>query len=254
MQLLSADLRHITLGSLLQVAESDRLDGSFRFDPEGSLVLHKGGVTDAVHGRLKGIDAALTLLMVRSRSAVFEMFDTDDRPPIADTMALIIDGARLNDDWANLAPQVLGIRDGLDRSRLSRELASVVDHLDGTAIVNEAVKQAGVDIILVIDDLLALKEDGHLREVAPPRPERVETRSATPAPVARQVAVPAAAPSTPEPKVGFYDLLDLSRRSLRSKDYGEALALLERAQAIRPDDRTVVQNIRRIQELQSRVG
>ena len=149
MQLLSADLRHITLGSLLQVAESDRLDGSFRFDPEGSLVLHKGGVTDAVHGRLKGIDAALTLLMVRSRSAVFEMFDTDDRPPIADTMALIIDGARLNDDWANLAPQVLGIRDGLDRSRLSRELASVVDHLDGTAIVNEAVKQAGSQGLLI---------------------------------------------------------------------------------------------------------
>ncbi len=256
MQLLSADLQYITLGSLLQVAESDQLNGSFRFEPEGSLVLRNGGVIDAVHGRLKGIDAALTLLMIRSRSAVFEMFDTDDKAPIADTMALIIDGARLNDDWGNLAPQVLGVRDGLDRASLSKELRAVVDHLDGSSIVNEAVKRAGVDIILVIDDLLALKEDGHVREVAPPRPDRVETHTATPAPVTRQVAVPAKpqAPSAPEPELGFYDLLDLSRRSLRSKDYGEALALLKRAQAIRPDDRMVVQNIRRIQELQSRAG
>lgn len=250
MQVLSADLRHLTLGSLLQLVESDQLSGSIRFEPEGSLVLRDGGVTDAVYGRLKGIDAALTLLMVRSHSAVVEVFETEARPAIVDTMALIIDGARLSDDWGNLAPQVLGVRDGFDASSLPGEVQAVVAQIDGKAIVNEAVKRAGVDIILVVDDLLALKEDGHLREVAPPRPERVETLSATPPPAPRQaMQAPRAAA---EPELDFYDLLDLSRRALRSKDYGEALALLERAQALRPGDRMVLQNIRRIQQLQSR--
>lgn len=246
MQVLTADLNVFTLASMLQAAESDRVTGGFRFQPEGDLVLHEGAVVDAVYGRLRGIDAALTLLMVKSEALVFEPFEVEARPPLMDTMALIIDGARLNDDWATLAPQVLTVREGLDTSEMPVPVRRALSALNGTRIVNEALDLYGIDLIEVIDDLLDLRENGDLIEAAPPRPERIKLGTATPAPVRQRTTV---APGAAAPAEDFFDLIDQSRTALRAKDYGRALDLLERAHAQRPDDRTVEQNIRRIRQL-----
>lgn len=248
MQALSVDLQVFTLASMLQAAESDRVTGGFRFQPEGEMVLYEGAVVDAVYGRLSGLDAALTLLMVKSTALVFEAFEVEPRPALMDTMAMIIDGARLNDDWATLAPQVLSLREGVDTSDLPTPVRRALKALNGSRIVNEALDLYGIDIIEVIDDLLDLRENGDLIEVAAPRPERIKLGTATPAPVRKRSAAAPAAPQTPSGE-DFYDLLDDSRTALRSKDYGRALSLLERAQALQPNDRTVEQNIRRIRQL-----
>lgn len=243
MQALTADLNVFTLASMLQAAESDQATGAFQLRPEGSLVLHRGAVVDAVYGRLTGIEAALTLLMVRSTEAVFEPFEVAAKPTLIDTMALIIDGARLNDDWGTLAPQVLQLRDGVDIERFSSPVQRALKALNGNRVVNEALDLYAIDVIQVIDDLLDLRESGDLVEAAPPRPEAVKLGTATPAPARQRASV--AAPA----ETDFFKLVDDSRSALRNKDYATALGLLEQAQSLRPDDRTVDQNIRRIRQL-----
>src|SRR5690606_9948163 len=61
-------------------------------------------------------------------------------------------------------------------------------------------------------------------------------------------------PPTADRDEDFYDLLDASRRALRQREYALALTLIERAAALRPDDRTVAQNLRRLRQLTSRRG
>lgn len=238
---LQAELGSLSLGSLLQLVESDGLSGAFRVEPEGSLVFRRGRLTGAVHGRLDGVDAALTLLMVKSTRVEFEMFEVDEAHPIADLMALIIDGARLNDDWGNLASRVLKARGGLDFQLLTRDVRAVVSLLDGQRVVDEAIYAADVDPIVVIDALLDMLRNGDLKEVAPPNPDRLRRQPAT--------LTPPPAPLSSRGPEDFFEVVDASRVALRSKDYASAVRLLTIAHKLRPNDRAVAQNLRRIGQL-----
>lgn len=239
MQALVADLTVFSLSSLLQAAESDQATGAFRFEPEGTLVLRDGKLVHATYRAMQGIDAALTLLLTTSTRMVFEPLDVDEAAPLIEMMALVIDGSRLSDDWVALAPQVLALREGSTLDDLHETPQRVVRLLDGSRIVHEAIELAGVDVITVIDDLIDLREAGSLVEVAPPRPERVPQPGAP---------LPASTPAAAS-EDRFDDLVDASRVALRAKAYERAIEFLEQASAVRPENRTVLQNIRRIQQM-----
>jgi len=244
-ELFSANLDRISLISLLQLAESEKLTGSFRVEPEGSILVHSGWVVGGVHGRLTGLDAVLTLLMVRSSRTSFEQHEVEALSPLIETMPLVLDGARLNDDWGNLSSRVLKPRASCPIAAQPDRVQQVLAALDGHRIVEEALTTSNIDIILVIDDLLDLWEGGQLEEVAEPQPKRVlqKTATRTPAPQRRTQH------RAPDQPADFYELLDASRAALRSKNYAETQRLLLAAAALRPDDRNVKQNLRRLDQI-----
>lgn len=238
MPALTADLTVVRLASVLQLLESEQLTARVEIAPTGWIAMTRGQVTAAAWNRLTGVDAVLTLLTLPHGACEVRPVDAPPAPAIADLMALMIDGARRYDDWAQLAPRVLAPQGSLPAD-LPDRVRGVLAAMDGSRIVDEAVRAASAEVVEVLDDLLDLLTRGMLVEAGPPRPDRLVRMEPGPT-------------EAPPQASDFYALVDASRAAVRSKDYAEAGRLLTEAAAQRPDDRTIAQNLRRIQQFLER--
>jgi len=250
------DLGAIDVASVLQLAESEGLSGALHIADLGTLELYNGEVVDASCRAMSGLDAALALLMEASGTGRLEQRDSEPRPVLMPAMALFIEGARLTDDWKQLAPRRLAA--DVDVDELHDRLSPLLPLLDGEHTVDEAVRAAGAERVEVLDALLDGVQAGILFDLAEPAPDRVQ-----PVRAERPVNLAFASSAAPQPTIpvapqdsdeDFFDLLDASRRALRQREYDDALGLIERAHALRPDDRTVAQNLRRLRQLTSQRG
>ncbi|MEL6343706.1 MAG: DUF4388 domain-containing protein [Myxococcota bacterium] len=228
---LRGELGAIRIASLLQFAEMDRLTGRLSVGEDGVVHLYDGHPVAASHGALSGVDALLAMLPLESGAFLLN----DDAPvesgePLCALMALIMGGARLQDEWSRTAPMVLGGNPERGWSPSDPFEAAIVERLDGERTLAEAV--AGVaHPFVVLDGLLDAMERQDLIAVAPPNPER------------------AAAALKPPSADEFYPLIDEARQRRKVGDLGGAESALRRALMIRPDDRTLQQNLRRIRQL-----
>jgi len=217
-EILGGDLFEIGLTSLLYLAHFETLTGWLVVGDRGVVTLHRGQPGHTRAGSLRGVDALRELLFHRGgRFSVIRGVPDVPEAPLDNTTAVMMDAYRLRDEWARIAPLVL---------RLTRPwhpagpLAATLARLDGRRTLPDAARDSDEPLTPQIDPLLHALGQGLLERVGP---------TAAPAPASSD---------------DFYALLDRGRELMRRGEHEAACAALERALALRPDDRVAQQNLR----------
>lgn len=211
---LTGSTEFVSLGSVLQLAESEVLTGTLKVGL-AELGLYGGRVVRASYGRADGVDALMEAMLQRGAPFTLDNAPVAAGPSLGETGPLLLEAFRLMDDWARIEALVLRALGPLEPA-----LATLAPALDGTRTVGAAADQAGVVRVRIIDPLLAAYEAGAFEQLATPLP--------------------------PPLPADFDSLIDRGRAYLRDGRYADARDAFERAVALRPDDRVATQNLRRI--------
>jgi hypothetical protein len=215
-EIVRGDGRRVGLGSVLQLAEAESLTGRLTWGA-GSIAVSMGAPVDARLRELSGFAAVREMFLTPALTFALEQGETPAGRPFADASTILLEGCRLQDEWARVAPMVL------------RKRADVPIDLpfDGRT-VEAMVDAAKIPRLHVVDAVLAAIEAGKLEVV--------------------RMEAPLAAPADVEPAttLAFDDLLDVARQLVREGRLADARAQLENALRLRPNDRVAAQNLRRI--------
>jgi len=231
-ELLAGSWESLSLAALLQLLESEEITGWLALGEVGRVGLSKGQVVAAEAGELRGRDALRTLFVVPGQGQ-FQVTGAAEVPgqSLGQTMGLIMDGIRLSDEWHRLMGMVL---EGV--GELGALPAGVIEGLDGQRCVLDVVLGAQVPPVRVIDPLLTLLDQRHIRLVR-----------TDPDVMDRWLAYRRRS-SEPDPLEGLdsFECLSAGRRLLRSGDLDGAESAFRRAISLAPDDRIASQNLRRL--------
>ncbi len=228
------NLKDVALSSLLQAMHVESASGSLHLEGGGELHLVRGEIVAASTERADGYDAVMSLLARRRGSFRFEGASprgTDPRAPLAPIMNLLLESARLDDEWQRVAGNVPRV---IDPARIpvgDRCLTAVIPWMDGRRTMSELAHLSGASTT----ELIAALRSGLSRGAI----ERIRSAEA------------AGERDTPEPDRGFEELLLSARSRIREGDLEGATRLLHRALARRPEDRIARQNLRRVAALLS---
>jgi len=219
-EILGGDLSDISLTSLLQLAQYEAISGWLCVARRGEIVLDKGHVLDATCGSLTGLEALRELLFHRGGRFSLLRGEPQGSRAIENVTFAVMDAYRLRDEWTRIAGVVLRPAGGDAWRPTGGLLDTFVVHFDGQRTVAEAVAVAAGCTTLILDAVLDAINLGLLVRVT--------------APAAR----------ADEPVLGFYELIDRARALMRRGNYETAEQHLQRALALRPDDRVAQQNLR----------
>lgn len=254
---LRGDLEHVSLASLLQLAETEYLCGVMSLD-RGSVEIYNGEVVSAEYMGLSGSQAVIEALLRAAGDFSLETIEESSKTGAVGTvMNLVLESCRLQDEAERLAPLALVATAGFQPEQA--HLKKLASHLDGKHSLGAAITRSGVPLTPVLDEILAAFDDGRILSrgrvghegsvadmLADSGEAEVEEVAEEPTP---QPTSPA---PEPEPETrSFDDLVFEARRKTRSRDYAEAEALLEAALRLRPGHRIAVQNLNRIKSLMS---
>lgn len=232
---LQGDLAWVSLGGLLQLAESEATCGHLEITGLARIDLVNGRAVGARFGELEGWPALLQALLQRAgafRMVAGEKVDGAARP-IADTGMAILEGCRLVDELDRVGPMRLrAARPPEDPAR--RTLAAA---MNGDRTVLEVLREARVREVRGVDTIIAMMEAGEAVEAAPPdRARAMDLRL-------REAEEAAEGP------VDVDTLIDRARAAVRDRDLATAVRLFRRALEQRPGDRLVAQNLQRAEML-----
>lgn len=224
-EILKGNLQEISLSSLLQALNADGRSGWLHLEGGGEIVLVNGEVVAASTSNAEGNAAIQALLARRSGDFSFTRGDPPRGEPIASMMGLILESARLDDEWQRLAPNVVEVR---DRSKINPKdpcISTLLPWIDGRRSVAQLAHLGVSTTAQIIESINAALASGALG--------RVRGRRA------------------PEPLVDedFDELIDGARVHMRAGELEAAAAAFHRALALRPDDRIARQNLRRVAAL-----
>lgn len=225
---LHGELAHVRLGSLLQLAEAEGFTGGLVLEGAGTIAIAQGQPVAARCGRLAGVAAVRELFFAEAGRFWLELGPVAEAPPLGPVIALVMDGARVVDEWERLAPLHLrwdaegeGSADE-GCARLVARARAVLARLDGRDTTRAAVTLARANRGEVTDPLRLLLEEGHLEHVDAPADAVEQELSSEP----------------------FDALLVVGRARLRSDDIAGAEEAFRAALRLRPDDRVAAQNLR----------
>lgn len=223
-EILGGDLSDISLTSLLQLAQYEAVSGWLCIARRGEIVLSKGQVLDASCGALTGLEALRELLFHRGGRFSLLRGEPTGARVIENVTFAVMDAYRLRDEWARIAGIVLRTAGGEKWRPTGGLLDTFVVHIDGRRTVAETVALTTGCATLLLDALLDAMNLGLLVRVATP--------------VAR----------AEDPALDFYELIDRAQALLRGGNYETAERHLQRALALRPDDRVAQQNLRALMQ------
>jgi len=229
--MIRGNLRDVALSSLLQAMHVDSVSGYLRVEGGGVLHIVDGEVVEASTAGAKGYDAVMSLLARRRGSFSFERATPAASAPLAPIMNLLLESARLDDEWRRVAGYVVRV---VDETRLLSDvpcLASLVQWIDGRRTIEELAHLSGDSTT----DLVASVRLGISRRVL----ARVRSAESE------------ATQSESEPDRDYDELLACAREKIRDGDLEGASRCLHRALARRPEDRIARQNLRRVAALLS---
>lgn len=245
---LTGDVRHVRLPSLLQLCEAEMLTGRIVLE-SGEVALRSGAVVAARsdHG-LDGIAAMRELFLVAEGPCRIELDASQTGQPLAPTISLVLDGCKLVDEWNELA----GLRFAYARQptmltpALSEALAEVraaLDVMQAGATLAEAARQLGAVRSALVPHLMRLFEAGVIQELLPGEPPPL------PLPLSDRrtdAASPSGPPSLPPVPDDLDELVTRARAHARRGELDLAEHLLRAAIERHPNDRVLAQNLRHV--------
>lgn len=234
-ELLRGQLGPIRLASVLQLVEAELLTARVVMDA-GNVAFFRGKVISAHSGKLTGMLALYELFINETGEFSLKVEDIADAPAIGPMLALVIEGCRLADEWARIAPLVLRPVGQITTSNEGE--ATLLARLDGGRTVEQALRGAKTPII---DFVLQACERGLLHEVPP---EGRPARAPTPAPAPTRER----GPQSPAAPIDYDTCMDLGRRHTRESRWDLAVRAFEEALVARPSDRIALQNLRRAEQ------
>ena len=239
--ILRGELAEISLSTLLHLMDLESLTGWLVVDGEARIDFHAGHVTTASKGALRGPCALREILVCGGSS--FEVFRGSPRSTVAmrRISLIILDAFRLRDEWLKMEHSVLRLVGDQRWHPTGGGVDALMEQLDGKRTLAELVRQTGLSLGTVIEEIREAKTLG-LVEVC--ESSGVPVRQAKSSLSTIHYGVDSAA-------VDFFELLDRARGSIRRRDFVLAEDLLCRALQLRPNDRIAQQNLRRVRELQS---
>lgn len=222
LEILSGNLGDISLISVLQLAQYERVSGWLDVRRRGHIVLRTGQVVDAQCGGLRATEALRELLFHQGGHFCLVRGEPQGACVIDNPTFAIMDAYRLRDEWRRLADAVLVPAHEGGWTPVGGLLDAVAVLLDGHRSVAEVAAAVG-SVTLLIDTLQDALAVGVLRRVS-----------------AHKVEV--------EPEGDFYDLIDRAQAEMRGANYDFADRLLQRALSLRPEDRVALQNYRALSQ------
>jgi hypothetical protein len=228
-EILRGDLEVLNLASVLQLIEAEAVTGRMSFDQGAEILFKHGQLVSATIGQRRGLQAVEEMFLTPMATFVLSQVEVQEERVLGMMTGVIMSGLRLSDEWARLSPLVLGPRP--DRVIQDAALLALVRQMDGARTFVEVVQAAGTYPVAAIDPVVRGLDEGLLREVSAPAPERAK------------------AALNPPGAEEYYPLIDEGRTHLKLGQLAEAEAAFRRAQLARPDDRLAEQNLRRVLQL-----
>lgn len=221
-EILSGNLGDISLISVLQLGQYERVSGWLDVRRRGYVVLRTGQVIDAQCGMLRATEALRELLFHQGGHFCLVRGEPQGASVIDNPTFAIMDAYRLRDEWRRLADAVLVPAHEAGWTPVGGLLDEVAALLDGRRSVAEVAAVVG-SVTLLIDTLQDALALGLLRRTA-------------------------VAAVEVEPVGDFYDLIDRAQAEMRGANYDVADRLLQRALSLRPEDRVALQNYRALSQ------
>lgn len=208
----------VRLPSVLQVLEMECLTARVELGPDWEVEVEEGALVAARMGALQGVPAAVELqLEVVPELRVVGVPAGPPRRPLSPLPSVLLEGARIQDEWARLGPSALRVHPAAAATLPAalRGLAADTHAGRGLEVVRRALGLARVQLV---DLLLALVESGGAE----------------------------LAPAVEEPQGDYDDWLFEGRRLFRAGQRGAAAAAFRNALRLRPDDAVAAANLRRV--------
>ena len=224
---IKGDLKDIALSSLLQAMHVDRSCGFLRLEGGGELHIIDGEIVAAFTPDEHGYPAVMSLLCRHHGRFAFVSGTPPPAGPLAPIMNLLLESARLDDEWQRIASLVVRL---VDRSRLppgDRCIESLVEWIDGQRTVAELAHFGVASTTEIIVSIRSALDCGALARV----------RNAT------------SKAANEETDRNFDELIEDARGKIRADDLEGAARLLHQALGRRPEDRIARQNLRRVSAL-----
>ncbi len=232
--ILSGSLRHVGIGSLLNLITSEQYSGWLTIEDAGTIGFCKGCMTCASTSGATGTRAVLELFLAFEGNFLFELGDCPHGPSLGPTMALMMEGCRLLDEWNRLSAMVLGTNGSLPADENRGLIDDFERLLDGRITVGELAVELAASPLDLIDPLLADLESGIVANVAPPNPQRARA---------------AVSEHSRRDTLSTFELIDRSRDLIRAGDLMRAEITLRHVLRMEPDNRIAQQNLRHILEM-----
>jgi hypothetical protein len=239
--IVTGSLDAVTLASVLQLVESEALDAEVAV-ATGALRFRDGQLVEASFLGLEG-DAAVVEAAVRARGrfAVLPVSPSGlPSTPLSPSGALIIESFRIADEMVRFGGQV--VDEGLTIGPVTG---------DGRRTLSQLIAAQEAHAVRVVPAALELDAAGRRlgapSELDPLAPLRVSDTPAAPGSDSRITHEPDA------PQRSFDELCFAARRKVRERRFDEARDLLHEAGRLRPEDRMVRQNLKRLEDLEARI-
>lgn len=197
----------------------------------GEIRIGDGEIVAATTGSVDGYPAMIELLSRRSGSFTLTRRAIVAAPPLAPMMSLILDSARLDDEWRRIANHVVVVDDSSLLSEDDACMVSLLQWIDGHRTVAELLNLGVGTTAALLDSLKRGLACGGISR----RASTHKLRSI----------------SEPEQELSFDELIDLARGRIRAGALEDAERLFHRALNRRPSDRIARQNLRRVAALMS---
>ena len=245
---LEADLHLVHLPSLLQLVESELHTGRIEFAPGGSIDIVSGQVVGArTHDGLEHEFALHELFFVDTGRVSVVLDESVRGTPLGPTFGIIMDGAKLIDEWTQLADERWLLAESTpvppEREPEVTLLRPLLVAMSRGATLGRAYAQVSQRArtparAQLVPALLRLIENGLVSATAPIEHEplhRDESTHTRP----RHIA-----PHRDDETLDVDELLMRARLLLKSLDLDRAEDLLQQALDARPNDRVIAQNLR----------
>lgn len=209
-------LAALRLPTLLQALEGELFTGVLRLDSVGEFSFVRGRVAGATVGGLTGLDAVFEAFLAPSGLFVVEEAAVVGAP-LGDTLALVMEGCRVADEWQRHRKSVFA-----PRGAAPAALIDVWSLFDGRRSLERVARAGAKGRAVVVGHIEAAVHDGALVLVG----------------------------TSDMPVVtDFDDVMRRGREALKQRQLSDAIEWFSEGVRLRPDDRVAHQNLRHAKQL-----
>ncbi len=177
-EVLIGDLAYVQLATVLQIMENEQLSGWVQ-TRIGTVVIRGGLIVDVDVDGLPHVDGMMRLVDQEHGGFIVEAGTPPRQEPIGTVPAMLMQAARLKDEWERVRGLVLKVE-----GELPEPIETVAGWLDGRRRLEDAVKLAALHLSQVVDPVSDALTAGSLK-------------------LARRDAGPAESSNTPAPRLAL---------------------------------------------------